>query len=147
MTIKCTNIFHCKTLQNLPKLGFWFQNMPSSIPSRSKQQSLLSKNELGSMWRLKKYFCKKNWQKCSSFLAQTRASFCKSLIITLGKSAKIAENSDHNNDPCLGRMFCCIEMCPLCSYVHCPRTSCFPRTWVWRWRPVYLNYVIFSVTR
>jgi hypothetical protein len=22
VSIKCTNIFHCKTLQNLPKLGF-----------------------------------------------------------------------------------------------------------------------------
>jgi hypothetical protein len=24
LAIKYTNIFHCKTLQNLPKMGFWF---------------------------------------------------------------------------------------------------------------------------
>jgi hypothetical protein len=28
-----TNIFHCKTLQNLPKLGFSFENMPSGNPA------------------------------------------------------------------------------------------------------------------
>jgi hypothetical protein len=29
MAIKYTKIFHCKTLQNLPKLGFLFENTPS----------------------------------------------------------------------------------------------------------------------
>jgi hypothetical protein len=29
-SIKYTNMFHCKTLQNLPK--FWFENKPSGIP-------------------------------------------------------------------------------------------------------------------
>jgi hypothetical protein len=29
MAVKQTNIFHCKTLQNLPTLGFGFENMPS----------------------------------------------------------------------------------------------------------------------
>jgi hypothetical protein len=41
MTIKCTkrphgikyiNIFHSKALQNLPKSGFWFDNIPSGNP-------------------------------------------------------------------------------------------------------------------
>jgi hypothetical protein len=29
MAKKYFNIFHCKTLQNLPRLGFWFENVPS----------------------------------------------------------------------------------------------------------------------
>jgi hypothetical protein len=30
MVTKYTNIFHCKTFQNLPKLGFfWLENIPS----------------------------------------------------------------------------------------------------------------------
>jgi hypothetical protein len=32
MAGKCTNIFHCKSLQNLPKLCFWFEHMPSGNP-------------------------------------------------------------------------------------------------------------------
>jgi hypothetical protein len=32
MVIKYTNFSHCKTLQNLHKLGFWFENLPSGIP-------------------------------------------------------------------------------------------------------------------
>jgi hypothetical protein len=32
MFIKYTNIFHCKTLQNLPNLDFWFENIPSGNP-------------------------------------------------------------------------------------------------------------------
>jgi hypothetical protein len=32
MVIKYTNIFHCKTLQNLPKLRFLFENKPSGNP-------------------------------------------------------------------------------------------------------------------
>jgi hypothetical protein len=27
-----TNIFHCKTLPNLPKWGFWFEKKPSGNP-------------------------------------------------------------------------------------------------------------------
>jgi hypothetical protein len=34
MTIKCTNIFLSKALQNLPKLGFCFENIPSGNPAR-----------------------------------------------------------------------------------------------------------------
>jgi hypothetical protein len=26
---KNTSILHCKTFQNLPKVGFWFENIPS----------------------------------------------------------------------------------------------------------------------
>jgi hypothetical protein len=33
MAIKYTNIYHCKTLQNLPKLGFWFEKKPSGNPA------------------------------------------------------------------------------------------------------------------
>jgi hypothetical protein len=32
MAIKYTNIFHCKTLQNLKTWDFWFENMPSGNP-------------------------------------------------------------------------------------------------------------------
>jgi hypothetical protein len=32
MAIKYINIFQSKTLQNLPKLGFWFENKPSGNP-------------------------------------------------------------------------------------------------------------------
>jgi hypothetical protein len=34
MVITYTNIFHCKTLQNLPKFGFWFENIPSGNPGQ-----------------------------------------------------------------------------------------------------------------
>jgi hypothetical protein len=30
--IKFTKIFNCKTLQNLPKLIFWFESIPSGNP-------------------------------------------------------------------------------------------------------------------
>jgi hypothetical protein len=33
MVIKYTKIFHSKTLQNLPKLGFLFENKPSGNPA------------------------------------------------------------------------------------------------------------------
>jgi hypothetical protein len=32
MSIKYTNIFHCKTLKNYPNLDFWFENIPSGNP-------------------------------------------------------------------------------------------------------------------
>jgi hypothetical protein len=32
MVIKYTNLFHSKALQNLPKLDFWFENIPSGNP-------------------------------------------------------------------------------------------------------------------
>jgi hypothetical protein len=32
MTVKCTNSLYSKALQNLPKFGFWFENVPSGIP-------------------------------------------------------------------------------------------------------------------
>jgi hypothetical protein len=42
MAIKYTNIFHCKTLQNLPKFGFLFENRASGNPEcdRSGEISL-----------------------------------------------------------------------------------------------------------
>jgi hypothetical protein len=36
MAIKYINIFHSKALQNLPKLGFWFENKPSGNPAASQ---------------------------------------------------------------------------------------------------------------
>jgi hypothetical protein len=33
VSIKYANTFHCKTLQNLPKFGFWFENEPSGNPA------------------------------------------------------------------------------------------------------------------
>jgi hypothetical protein len=33
MATKYTNIFHCKALQNLPKLGLMIENMPSCNPA------------------------------------------------------------------------------------------------------------------
>jgi hypothetical protein len=32
MAMKYTNLFHSKALQNLPELGFWFENIPSGNP-------------------------------------------------------------------------------------------------------------------
>jgi hypothetical protein len=32
MIIKYSKIVHCKSLQNLSKLGFWFENKPSGNP-------------------------------------------------------------------------------------------------------------------
>jgi hypothetical protein len=32
MSIEYTNTFHCKTLQNLPKVGFLFEKIPSGNP-------------------------------------------------------------------------------------------------------------------
>jgi hypothetical protein len=33
MAIIYTKIFHCNSLQNLAKVGFWFENMPSGNPA------------------------------------------------------------------------------------------------------------------
>jgi hypothetical protein len=33
VSIKYTNIFQCKTLQNFPNLDFWFENKPSGNPA------------------------------------------------------------------------------------------------------------------
>jgi hypothetical protein len=35
MIKKYSNIFHSKAHQNLPKLGFWFENKPSGNPGGS----------------------------------------------------------------------------------------------------------------
>jgi hypothetical protein len=35
-SVKYTNVFHCKTLQNIPKLGFLFENKPSGNPGCDK---------------------------------------------------------------------------------------------------------------
>jgi hypothetical protein len=57
-----------------------------------------------------KIFSPKNFAKKLAFFAQNKAKLCKILIITLveknanffaKKLAKIAENCDHNIDPCL----------------------------------------------
>jgi hypothetical protein len=32
ISIKYTNLFHCKTLPKLPKFGFWLKNTPSGNP-------------------------------------------------------------------------------------------------------------------
>jgi hypothetical protein len=37
MVIKYTNIFRCKTLQNLPILDFWFENKPSGNPASAQR--------------------------------------------------------------------------------------------------------------
>jgi hypothetical protein len=37
ISIKFTNIFHCKTLQNLP--FFWFENIPSGNPAVVKGEN------------------------------------------------------------------------------------------------------------
>jgi hypothetical protein len=42
MVIKYTNNFHCKTLQNLPKLGFGFENKPTGNPARETRLGELS---------------------------------------------------------------------------------------------------------
>jgi hypothetical protein len=56
-----------------------------------------------------KYFCRKKIAKILAFLTRNKAKLCKIVIVTLvfekkrqffrGKSAKIAENCDHNIDP------------------------------------------------
>jgi hypothetical protein len=38
IAIKYTNTFHCKTLQNLPELGF--ENMPSGSPANNAKSIL-----------------------------------------------------------------------------------------------------------
>jgi hypothetical protein len=38
MTIKFTTIFHCKALQNLPKLGFLFDTIWQACPPRFERQ-------------------------------------------------------------------------------------------------------------
>jgi hypothetical protein len=40
---KYVKIFHSKTLQNLPKLGFWFENKPSGNPGVSYNASAAKK--------------------------------------------------------------------------------------------------------
>jgi hypothetical protein len=36
MALKYTKSFHCKTLLNLPKSDFWFENIPSGNPGRDQ---------------------------------------------------------------------------------------------------------------
>jgi hypothetical protein len=40
MALKNIDIFHCKTFQNLPRFGFWFENTPSG-------NTVLDRNEFG----------------------------------------------------------------------------------------------------
>jgi hypothetical protein len=40
MAIKYTNIFKCKTLQNLPKLVFWFENTASGNPDSGNSKKM-----------------------------------------------------------------------------------------------------------
>jgi hypothetical protein len=54
MVARYTKIFHCETLQNLPKLGFWFENKPSGNPDQK-----IPEPKLGIL----KYFLPKKWQK------------------------------------------------------------------------------------
>jgi hypothetical protein len=44
MVKKYTKIFHTKILQNLPKLGIWFENKPSGNPDRERQQKELRRS-------------------------------------------------------------------------------------------------------
>jgi hypothetical protein len=39
MSIKSTNIFHCKNLKNYPTLDFWFENIPSGNPAHETKNS------------------------------------------------------------------------------------------------------------
>jgi hypothetical protein len=39
MAIKYISIFQSKTLQNLPKLGFWFENKPSGNPGADQTRT------------------------------------------------------------------------------------------------------------
>jgi hypothetical protein len=49
LSIKYNNICHCKTLQNLAKFGFWFENKPSGNPDF---QAKNPKSGKGKCWYL-----------------------------------------------------------------------------------------------
>jgi hypothetical protein len=51
MALKYTNIFHCKALQNLPKLGFLFENMPSGNPGGDRKKHFFRRNNWPSQAR------------------------------------------------------------------------------------------------
>jgi hypothetical protein len=46
MTINYTTFFYCKTLQNLPKLGFLFEDMPSGNPGWEQGFVLLDQGSI-----------------------------------------------------------------------------------------------------
>jgi hypothetical protein len=56
MSIKYTNILHCKTLRKFAKLDFWFENIPSGNPARVQEQivffSSFVKNSFFTLWTL-----------------------------------------------------------------------------------------------
>jgi hypothetical protein len=41
MAIKLTSVFHFKALQNLPKLEFWFESVPSGNPGRLSEAAMM----------------------------------------------------------------------------------------------------------
>jgi hypothetical protein len=53
MTIKYTSSFHSKALQNLPKLGFWFENKQSGNPG-GFQSKIVTASKPGKVLRLGK---------------------------------------------------------------------------------------------
>jgi hypothetical protein len=46
MTLKYTNIFYSKALQNLPKLGFWFENIGTIWQPTSTREKINSRPQL-----------------------------------------------------------------------------------------------------
>jgi hypothetical protein len=100
MATNYTNIFLCKALQNLPKLGFFGLKIKPSgnpvvnvaqqsrfTPHTSKDQAieklLLSTCLPGTDVIIKKYIHRKIQRKKLAFLTQNKAKLYKILIITL----------------------------------------------------------------
>jgi hypothetical protein len=50
MSKKYTNIFHCKTLKHLPKLGFLFENIPSGNPALEKHTTPVRRFQRTKHW-------------------------------------------------------------------------------------------------
>jgi hypothetical protein len=81
MGIKYTNIFHSKALQNLPKLDFWFENIPSGNPGVGRvffRKMHLSKSSKAPSKRSKKVAVK--------LLQQVKPFFPLSLSLSLSQS-------------------------------------------------------------
>jgi hypothetical protein len=86
MAIKCSNIFHCKTLQNLPELGFFGLKIChlATLCVNQKRESFFSLETKS----------RKKWTPVLSFTVATRLA--RFLLLHITKTGKNVQNEQKN---------------------------------------------------